>query len=273
VISVALAVPPQLSELLIRSPEVERLTSIKSIPKARDIDLKKILPHPYSSIQFTKIKENQNSAFTESMLQLESKIHKKDYRIGVLYVKGGQKEKEWWSNNGGDKSYEEFLDFLGKVPSKKETIVQSIEGKEVVFSVATMITDDSAKIERKRHVSSTTVLLIFLDEEQQCFDPDWLHNKLTSVYVIITEDKILKQETGRTYYRVAVALRNEVKPVTPFLPKPAFFKKCPDFKKFLLTKLINAARGTLATEKFKDKFQETKKQLILQEIQECKKSV
>lgn len=51
-------------------------------------------------------------------------------------------------------------------------------------------------------------------------------------------------------YKVSVTARDDVPFFGPTLPSPAVFKKGPDFKDFLLTKLINAENACYKAEKF-----------------------
>lgn len=51
-------------------------------------------------------------------------------------------------------------------------------------------------------------------------------------------------------YKVSVTARDDVPFFGPTLPSPAVFKKGPDFKEFLLTKLINAENACYKAEKF-----------------------
>lgn len=49
---------------------------------------------------------------------------------------------------------------------------------------------------------------------------------------------------------MSVTARDDVPFFGPTLPSPAVFKKGPDFKEFLLTKLINAENACYKAEKF-----------------------
>ena len=51
-------------------------------------------------------------------------------------------------------------------------------------------------------------------------------------------------------YKVSVTARDDVPFFGPELPNPAVFKKGPEFKEFLLTKLINAENACYKAEKF-----------------------
>lgn len=51
-------------------------------------------------------------------------------------------------------------------------------------------------------------------------------------------------------YKISVTARDDVPFFGPTLPSPAVFKKGPDFKDFLLTKLINAENACYKAEKF-----------------------
>lgn len=56
-------------------------------------------------------------------------------------------------------------------------------------------------------------------------------------------------ENGEAY-KVCVTARDDVPDFGPALPSPSIFKKGPEFKDFLLAKLINAETAAYKAEKF-----------------------
>lgn len=56
--------------------------------------------------------------------------------------------------------------------------------------------------------------------------------------------------TEKTRYRVSVTARDDVPFFGPTLPAPSIFRKGPDFRNFILTKLINAENAAYKAEKF-----------------------
>ena len=57
--------------------------------------------------------------------------------------------------------------------------------------------------------------------------------------------------TDKTRYRVSVTAKDDVPHFNPPLPSPAIFRKGPEFKDFLLNKLINAEMAALRAAQFK----------------------
>lgn len=63
-------------------------------------------------------------------------------------------------------------------------------------------------------------------------------------------------------YKVSVAARDDVPFFGPTLPQPSVFSKGPEFKEFLLTKLINAENACYKAEKFARLEQRTRASLL-----------
>lgn len=68
--------------------------------------------------------------------------------------------------------------------------------------------------------------------------------------------------TDRVRYRVSVTARDDVPFFGPTLPAPSIFRKGPDLRNFLLTKLINAENAAYKAEKFSKLAERTRASLL-----------
>ncbi|XP_067836460.1 rap1 GTPase-activating protein 1-like [Heptranchias perlo] len=66
-------------------------------------------------------------------------------------------------------------------------------------------------------------------------------------YIVVQSDRT---QSGEQVYRVSVTARDDVPFFGPALPDPAVFRKGPELREYLLTKLINAEFGSYRSEKF-----------------------
>lgn len=88
------------------------------------------------------------------------------------------------------------------------------------------------------------------------FIPRAVHNVTLVVFLRLLN-------TSRTFrYKVSVTARHDVPFFGPTLPTPAVFKHGPEFKEFLLTKLINAENACYKAEKFAKLEQRTRTSLL-----------
>lgn len=87
------------------------------------------------------------------------------------------------------------------------------------------------------------------------FEPD--------VFIIVQAFK--DPATGKTFYRVGTAAKDGVPLFGPPLEKQ--FEKGPDFKRFLLTKAINAERAAYYAPAFAQKIARTRRALITEVVQ------
>jgi len=143
-----------------------------------------------------------------------------------------------------------------------------------MFHVSTLLPDnaeDEQRLDRKRHIGNDVVIIVFLENDEDTFDPEWLTTQFTYVVVVLSEDRRLKAKTGQSFYRMAVATKMGVKPFGPLLPRPAIFRKTQKFKRFLFTKLINAERAAMHSETFAKKSVDTRQKIFAYEIERANK--
>ncbi|KAK5917631.1 hypothetical protein CgunFtcFv8_002461 [Champsocephalus gunnari] len=118
--------------------------------------------------------------------------------------------------------------------------------QEIMFHVSTklpFIEGDAQQLQRKRHIGNDIVALVF-QEDATPFVPDMIASNFLHAFILV------QPEGDSDSYKVSVTAREDVPPFGPPLPIPAVFKKGPDFREFLLTKLINAELACYKSERF-----------------------
>ncbi|XP_061682712.1 rap1 GTPase-activating protein 2-like isoform X5 [Syngnathoides biaculeatus] len=190
------------------------------------------------------------------------------FKFGVIYQKFGQTtEEELFGNNEETPAFKEFLSVLGDNielqdfkgfrggldVSHGQTGVESVytlfRQREIMFHVSTKLpfTDgDVQQLQRKRHIGNDIVAAVF-QEESTPFVPDIIASNFLHAYVLVQVENAC---TDNTTYKVSVTAREDVPPFGPPLPNPAVFRKGPEFRNFLLTKLINAETACYKSDKF-----------------------
>lgn len=216
------------------------------------------------------------------MLELESQYFSRQYKFGLLYVKDGQHhENDFYANREGSADYQEFLDFLGPTvdmykwdrfngglntnhPGTRAIYVE-FEKMEIIFHVATLIEaadpkEDPQQIERKRHLGNDVVLLIFKEGNQK-FDPTVMSSHFNHAFFVVQKDK--HHDKTKTKYRMAAVYKPGVPWFPPPIPNPPLFEKNEQFRRFLLTKLINAEKATVKmAPEFRHKLRNTRSEYL-----------
>ncbi|KAK6475529.1 rap1 GTPase-activating protein 2-like isoform X1 [Huso huso] len=190
------------------------------------------------------------------------------FKFGVVYQKSGQiSEEQLFGNNEESPAFEEFLNLLGdKIQLQDfkgfrggldvthgqtgaESVYTVFKDREIMFHVSTKLPyteGDTQQLQRKRHIGNDIVAAVF-QEENTPFVPDMIASNFLHAYIVVqVEDPC----TDHTSYKVSVTAREDVPPFGPSLPNPAFFKKGPEFREFLLTKLINAENACYKSDRF-----------------------
>ncbi len=107
-------------------------------------------------------------------------------------------------------------------------------------------TKDSQQLERKRHIGNDKVAIVFQDFETT-FSPKIIKSKLLHVFLIVqpvTIDDITES------YKLSVISKKDVPYFGPYIRKPFIFKKNENFRRFILSKLINAEYASLRAPAF-----------------------
>uniref|UniRef100_A0A1B6E835 Rap-GAP domain-containing protein n=1 Tax=Clastoptera arizonana TaxID=38151 RepID=A0A1B6E835_9HEMI len=190
------------------------------------------------------------------------------FKFGVMYQRYGQtSEEQLFSNKHSSPAMDEFLSLLGQRIQLKdhkgyrggldtqfgqtgdEAVYQVFKDREIIFHVSTLLpyTDnDPQQLQRKRHIGNDIVAIVF-QEDNTPFSPDMIASHFLHAFIVV---QVLEPNTPNTRYKVSVTARDDVPFFGPTLPSPAMFKKGPEFKEFLLTKLINAENACYKAHKF-----------------------
>ncbi|XP_063917106.1 rap1 GTPase-activating protein 1 isoform X2 [Zophobas morio] len=191
-----------------------------------------------------------------------------NFKFGVLYQQYGQTtEEELFCNNTTSAAFDEFLSLLGQRIQLKDhkgyrggldiqnghtgdqAVYDVFKDREIMFHVSTLLPyteSDPQQLQRKRHIGNDIVAVVF-QEENTPFSPDMIASHFLHAFVVV---QVVEPNTPHTRYKVSVTARDDVPFFGPTLPTPAVFRHGPEFKEFLLTKLINAENACYKAEKF-----------------------
>uniref|UniRef100_A0A8C3A5E2 RAP1 GTPase activating protein 2a n=1 Tax=Cyclopterus lumpus TaxID=8103 RepID=A0A8C3A5E2_CYCLU len=190
------------------------------------------------------------------------------FKFGVIYQKFGQtSEEELFGNNEETPAFKEFVGILGDNielqdfkgfrggldvshgQTGSESVYTVFRRREIMFHVSTKLPfteGDVQQLQRKRHIGNDIVAAVF-QEEATPFVPDMIASNFLHAYLLV---QVENPCTEHTTYKVSVTAREDVPPFGPPLPNPAVFRKGPEFRDFLLTKLINAENACYKSDKF-----------------------
>ncbi|XP_067882629.1 rap1 GTPase-activating protein 1-like [Heterodontus francisci] len=205
---------------------------------------------------------------SELIVTFDEHVITNKFKFGIIYQKHGQvTESEMFSNNEESTEFQEFLQLCGEKiqlqdfkgfrggldtncgQTGSESVYTRYQGKEIMFHVSTKLPfteGDAQQLQRKRHIGNDIVAVIF-QEENTPFCPDMVASNFLHAYIVVQSERA---QSGEQLYRVSVAARDDVPFFGPALPVPPIFTKGPEFREFLLTKLINAEYSCYQSEKF-----------------------
>nr|XP_034336407.1 rap1 GTPase-activating protein 1 isoform X16 [Crassostrea gigas] len=233
----------------------------------------------YEEITCEKFEPVLTTKGSASIVQFDEHNRTNLYKFGVICQKFRQtKEEQLFGNRGHSDRMEEFLSMIGDKVSLKDfqgyrggldtmygqtgdnSVYANYQGREIMFHVSTLLpyTDgDPQQLQRKRHIGNDIVAIVF-QEENTPFVPNMIASHFLHAYIVVqpfTED-------GKNKYKVAVAARNDVPKFGPPLPNPAVFEQGPEFRDFILTKLINAETACYKAEQFSKLEERTRTALL-----------
>ncbi|XP_070838372.1 rap1 GTPase-activating protein 2-like isoform X4 [Chaetodon trifascialis] len=239
------------------------LTELPEIPSVPD--LAKLLCDEAAGLRFSPVLYPKASQLIVSYDEHEVN---NTFKFGVIYQRFGQvSEEELFRNNEETPAFTEFLRLLGDTVelqdfkgfrggldvSHGQTGSQSIytvhRQQEIMFHVSTKLpfTDgDTQQLQRKRHIGNDIVAVVF-QEEATPFVPDMIASNFLHAFILVQVEEPCSDNTS---YKVSVTAREDVPPFGPPLPNPAIFRKGPEFRDFLLTKLINAELACYKSDRF-----------------------
>ncbi|XP_061640049.1 rap1 GTPase-activating protein 1 isoform X17 [Phyllopteryx taeniolatus] len=208
-----------------------------------------------------------------------------NFKFGVIYQKFGQStEEEVFGNMEESPAFAEFLEFLGQKielhdfkgfrggldvahgQTGTESVYANFHGKEIMFHVSTKLPyteGDSQQLQRKRHIGNDIVAIVF-QEANTPFVPDMIQSNFLHAYAVVQVEDAC---TDNVTYKVSVTARDDVPFFGPALPDPAIFRKGPELREFLFTKLINAEYACYKAEKF-SKLEERTRSALLETLYE-----
>ncbi|XP_040906759.1 rap1 GTPase-activating protein 2-like isoform X2 [Toxotes jaculatrix] len=239
------------------------LTELPDIPSVPE--LAKLLCDEAAGLRFSPVLYPKAS---QLIVNYDEHEVNNTFKFGVIYQKFGQvSEEELFSNNEETPAFTEFLQLLGDTVdlqdfkgfrggldvSHGQTGSQSVytvhRRKEIMFHVSTKLPfteGDAQQLQRKRHIGNDIVAVVF-QEEATPFVPDMIASNFLHAFILV---QVEEPCSDNTCYKVSVTAREDVPPFGPPLPNPAVFKKAPEFREFLLTKLINAELACYKSERF-----------------------
>uniref|UniRef100_A0A8C8A0S3 RAP1 GTPase activating protein 2a n=1 Tax=Oryzias sinensis TaxID=183150 RepID=A0A8C8A0S3_9TELE len=186
------------------------------------------------------------------------------FKFGVIYQKFGQtSEEELFGNNEETPAFKEFLSVLGDNielqdfkgfrggldvshgQTGSESIYTVFRQREIMFHVSTKLPfteGDVQQLQRKRHIGNDIVAAVF-QEESTPFVPDMIASNFLHAYVLVQAENPC---TEHTTYKLKVTLAD----CPVFCVSASTPLQGPEFRDFLLTKLINAENACYKSDKF-----------------------
>ena len=214
----------------------------------------------------------------ELLVNYDEHVLVKNFKFGVIYQRVSQTcEEEMFGNRVHSHAMDKFLDMIGRRVALSEhsgyrggldtqfgqtgqhSVYTEHMGKEIMYHVATLLPfseTDTQQLQRKRHIGNDIVSLVF-QEGSTPFSPDMVTSHFLHAYIVV------QPEPGDgDKYRVSVTARSDVPYFGPSLPSPPVFKRGPEFREWILNKLISAETACYKAEKFSKLKQRTQATLL-----------
>ena len=218
-------------------------------------------------------------ASSHLILNYDEDVLVNNFKFGVIYQRVGQTSEEaLFGNRVHSPALDRFLDMIGRRVTLAEhsgyrggldtqfgqtgqhSVYTEHLGKEIMYHVATLLPfseTDSQQLQRKRHIGNDIVSIVF-QEGNTPFSPDMVTSHFLHAYIVVQPEP----EEGPDVYRVSVTARSDVPFFGPSLPSPPLFRRGPQFREWLLNKLINAETACYKAEKFSKLEQRTRITLL-----------
>lgn len=100
--------------------------------------------------------------------------------------------------------------------------------------------DNPQQLERKRHLGNDICNIIFQEDATTAFETDQYHSKYTHIFAVVSPIPDAK-------FRLQVFTKNTVPEYGPPLPNPSVFNTLAELRQFLIVKLLNGEKATLAS--------------------------
>ena len=217
---------------------------------------------------------------SQLILNYDEHVLVNNFKFGVIYQRVGQTHEEaLFGNRGHSVAMDRFLDMLGTRVTLAEhsgyrggldtqfgqtgqhSVYTEHMGKEIMYHVSTLLPfseTDTQQLQRKRHIGNDIVSIVF-QEGNTPFSPDMVTSHFLHAYIVVQPEH---SDSSDTLYRVSVTARSDVPYFGPSLPSPPVFRRGPQFREWLLNKLINAETACYKAEKFSKLEQRTRSTLL-----------
>uniref|UniRef100_A0AAY4ET14 Rap-GAP domain-containing protein n=1 Tax=Denticeps clupeoides TaxID=299321 RepID=A0AAY4ET14_9TELE len=232
------------------------LTQLPSVPQ-----IAKLLCDDVTNLKFNPVLYPRGSQLIVSYDEHEVN---NTFKFGVIYQMFGQTtEEELFGNNEETPAFTEFLSILGENidlqdfkgfrggldvshgQTGSQSVYTTFRQREIMFHVSTKLPfteGDIQQLQRKRHIGNDIVAVVF-QEEATPFVPDMIASNFLHAYVLVQAENPCMENTT---YKVVTASCILQHPAIE-LNRP---RKGPEFRDFLLTKLINAENACYKSDKF-----------------------
>lgn len=149
-----------------------------------------------------------------------------------------------------------------------ESLYETFRDREVMFHVAPLLPyteNDTQQLQRKRHIgkvdlatwpisnadyhykTGNDIVAIVFQENNTPFAPDMIASHFLHAFIVVQP---IDSCTANVRYKITVTARDGVNFFGPTLPNPPVFRKGPELREFLLTKLLNAENACYKAQKF-----------------------
>ena len=268
--------------LRLTSGSVHRLVDRASHPHPSPISLAKLVCPQLSLVTLQPVLCPRAS---DLLVNYDEHVLVNNFKFGVIYQRVGQtSEESLFGNRGHSAGMDRFLDMIGRRVTLSEhsgyrggldtqfgqtgqhSVYTEHCGKEIMYHVATLLPfsdTDSQQLQRKRHIGNDIVSIVF-QEANTPFSPDMVTSHFLHAYIVVQPEP----SDSDNLYRVSVTARSDVPYFGPSLPSPPVFRRGPQFRDWLLNKLINAETACYKAEKFSKLEQRTRATLLNNLVEE-----
>ncbi|XP_063689475.1 uncharacterized protein LOC134822379 [Bolinopsis microptera] len=211
------------------------------------------------------------------LLKLDEAFFKRQFKVGVVYLKEFQSnEEEIFSNQPDSPRFEDFLRLLGKRVTLKgfkgfrggldaisnqtgtESVYTTWRGSEFMFHVSTLLPysyEDLQQLQRKRHIGNDIVCVVFLDGPTVRFRPSCIKSHFLHVFIVV-------RPVAGGGYNVALVAKNGVQLFGAQCSPDYVFQRDNAFRDFILCKIVNGQHAAYNASKFKIMIERTRHQML-----------
>ncbi|CAF1490798.1 unnamed protein product [Rotaria sordida] len=197
--------------------------------------------------------------------------------VGIVYQNLNQsKEIDILSNNEMSTEMEMFLNLISELVQLKNfnkyrgdldtktdqhgiySYFTTYQNHQIMFNVAPMILSDKNDLEfiqRKSLISNALICIIFQQENNLSFQPNFFLGKVTQVYIIV--QPIHNQ--FNLYYKIEIWRRTDIEPIVN--PSVGIFKHDKSFRDYFLTLILNTMNTILKKDFFQKRIIEQRYRL------------